>query len=74
MHASTASSTIAINPQPLIFGGRGESSCGWFSSSQELRDGLAVRELSDGELFALWQQLRGGAGGGQGMGMLALGN
>ena len=73
MHA-TASSTIAINPQPLLFGGRGESSCGWFSSSQELRDGLAVRELSDGELFALWHQLRGSAGSGPGAGVLALGN
>lgn len=32
--------------------------CGWFDSSQELRQGLVVHELSDLELLALWTELK----------------
>lgn len=72
MQASTARrSPIAINPQPLLFGAPGESSCGWFASSEALRTGLAIRELSDGELLALWLDCRSGNGSGNGEPALA---
>ncbi len=62
--ARRSSSTVAaidLAATSLLFGAVAEKACGWFDSSLELRRGLQVSELSDRELLALWQQLKGGA-------------
>lgn len=63
-HRSSSTTTAAIDlaATSLLFGASGEKTCGWFDSSQALREGLQVRELSDRELMALWQQLKGATG------------